>query len=161
MADITDLLAQLAALSDDEVRVVVAEATAGRPGLAALHAAATAPFVPGGPDVPGPVQMGTDSAQVAVPTPAAGWQAGIPQFSSQETGYTANGVPTFDSVREKVQGRAGRAMGAEELERDSAHGRTADEQFAARAKAGQERLAEIRKSLGLQDKQDKTGEEAE
>jgi hypothetical protein len=146
MADITELLAGLAALTDDEVRVVVQEATASRPGLAALHAAAgnvvPGPGVPTTPDLPGTPEV--------LPPVTFG-----PVFSSLDgvgSGYTASGVPTFDSVREKVEQRAGRAIGSEELERESAHGKTAAEQFAKREQAGKDRLAEIRKSLGLQDK---------
>lgn len=151
MADITDVLAQLAALADDELRVVVAEATATRPALAALHRAATGSFLPATPDVPGPVQAGGPSVPGSHP--------GIPQVSGTAAGdYTATGVPTFDSVRDKVEERAGRALGAEELERGTKHGQSVEEQFAARAQAGQQRLAEIRKSLGLPAKSGEAGQ---
>ena len=36
-----------------------------------------------------------------------------------DTGYTAAGVPTFDSVREKIENRFGTAIGAVELAEDT------------------------------------------
>jgi phage shock protein A len=64
-----------------------------------------------------------------------------------ETGYTAGGVPTFDSVREKIETRYGTAIGASELAAETPEGRTVEEQYDARQRAAAERLAEIRKSM--------------
>ena len=64
-----------------------------------------------------------------------------------DTGYTPSGVPTFDSVREKVETRYGTAIGATELDAESPEGRTVEEQYDARQRAAAERLAEIRKSM--------------
>nr|WP_163801952.1 hypothetical protein [Mycolicibacterium sediminis] len=64
-----------------------------------------------------------------------------------DTGYTAAGVPTFDSVREKIEGRFGTAMGAAELAAETPEGRSADEQYEARQKAAADRLAQIRASM--------------
>jgi phage shock protein A len=64
-----------------------------------------------------------------------------------DTGYTAGGVPTFDSVREKIETRYGTAVGASELAADTPEGRTVEEQYDARQRAAAERLAEIRKSM--------------
>ena len=61
--------------------------------------------------------------------------------------YTASGVPTFDSVREKIETRLGTAMGASELASETPEGRTAEEQFEARQKAATEKLEEIRASM--------------
>ena len=64
-----------------------------------------------------------------------------------DTGYTPSGVPTFDSVREKIETRYGTAIGAAELDAESPEGRTVEEQYDARQRAAAERLAEIRKSM--------------
>jgi hypothetical protein len=64
-----------------------------------------------------------------------------------DTGYTASGVPTFESVREKIETRYGSAIGAAELAAETPEGRTIDEQYDARQKAAAERLAQIRESM--------------
>jgi phage shock protein A len=64
-----------------------------------------------------------------------------------DTGYTPSGVPTFDTVREKIETRYGTAIGATELDAESPEGRTVEEQYDARQRAAAERLAEIRKSM--------------
>jgi hypothetical protein len=64
-----------------------------------------------------------------------------------DTGYTPGGVPTFDSVREKIETRYGTAIGAAELDAETPEGRTIAEQYDARQRAAAERLAEIRKSM--------------
>jgi phage shock protein A len=65
-----------------------------------------------------------------------------------DTGYTASGVPTFESVREKIETRYGTAIGATELDADTPEGRTVEEQYEARQRAAAERLAQIRDSMG-------------
>ena len=65
-----------------------------------------------------------------------------------DTGYTPGGVPTFDSVREKIETRYGTAIGAAELDAESPEGRTVEEQYDARQRAAAERLAQIRESMG-------------
>ena len=64
-----------------------------------------------------------------------------------DTGYTPSGVPTFDSVREKIETRYGTAIGSAELDAESPEGRTVEEQYDARQRAAAERLDEIRKSM--------------
>jgi phage shock protein A len=64
-----------------------------------------------------------------------------------DTGYTPGGVPTFESVREKIETRYGTAIGASELAAETPEGRTVEEQYDARQRAAAERLAEIRKSM--------------
>ncbi len=64
-----------------------------------------------------------------------------------DTGYTPSGVPTFDSVREKIETRYGSAIGAAELDAESPEGRTVEEQYDARQRAAAERLAQIRESM--------------
>jgi phage shock protein A len=75
-----------------------------------------------------------------------------------ETGYTPAGVPTFDSVREKIETRYGTSIGAAELAAESPEGRTVEEQYDARQRAAAERLEEIRKSMH---KDEKNADEAQ
>lgn len=69
--------------------------------------------------------------------------AGIPA----DTGYTSDGVPTFESVREKIENRYGTAVGSVELASETPQGRSVEEQYEARQKAAAERLEEIRRSM--------------
>jgi phage shock protein A len=64
-----------------------------------------------------------------------------------DTSYTSSGVPTFDSVREKIESRYQTSIGAAELDSESPEGRDVDEQFEARQRAAADRLAEIRESM--------------
>jgi phage shock protein A len=99
--------------------------------------------------------MSDDPAAQAKPTPepheavAEPSQPEPPAVPAEpvDTGYTPSGVPTFDSVREKIQTRYGTAIGATELDSESPEGRTVEEQYDARQRAAAERLAEIRKSM--------------
>ncbi|MCA1006984.1 hypothetical protein LCL87_14760 [Rhodococcus hoagii] len=142
MVDPDETLTRLQGLDDAELLAVVLAATAGRPGLAPVHAAASMlaagsghtsdippdpsrPAAP--PDVPPPTMIGT--------TPAQGIE------------YTDAGVPTFDRVRDRIEERFGTALGSEELERESRAGRDVDEQWQAREKAARDRLDEIRRSM--------------
>jgi hypothetical protein len=70
-----------------------------------------------------------------------------------DTGYTTGGVPTFDSVREKIETRYGTAIGAAELDAETPEGRTVEEQYEARQRAAAERLAQIRESMRTPDSQ--------
>ena len=56
-------------------------------------------------------------------------------------------MPTFESVREKIETRYGTAIGASELDAETPEGRTVEEQYDARKRAAAERLAEIRESM--------------
>src|SRR4249919_1702463 len=64
-----------------------------------------------------------------------------------DPGYNESGVPTFESVREKIETRYGTSLGAAELDAETPEGRTVEEQYEARQRAAAERLAEIRKSM--------------
>jgi phage shock protein A len=70
----------------------------------------------------------------------------------EDTGYTPSGVPTFDSVREKIETRYGTAIGSSELAAETPEGRTVEEQYDARQRAAAERLEEIRKSMRKDEK---------
>jgi len=64
-----------------------------------------------------------------------------------DPGYSASGVPTFESVREKIETRYGTSLGAAELDAETPEGRTVEEQYEARQRAAAERLEQIRKSM--------------
>lgn len=77
------------------------------------------------------------------PTPAP---APVP-VPEPDTGYTPAGVPTLEGVREKIESRYGTALGATELAEDTPEAQAAAERYAARQKAAEEKLAEIRNSM--------------
>lgn len=163
MSDAQELAALLAQLPDAELAAVVAAATEGRAGLAALHAVArsltdTLGHAPDVIDVTpdtlpvesysqsetvgGSGQVGAGPVATGIPVPPAGIHTG-PAVG----GYTSAGVPTFESVRDKVEQRYGTSQGMGELDRQTPVGRSVEEQWDARAKAARERLDQIRKSM--------------
>lgn len=73
--------------------------------------------------------------------------APAPLAEPAETGYTAGGVPTFESVREKIETRYGTAIGASELDAETPEGRSVEEMYDERQRAAAERLAQIRESM--------------
>ena len=75
-----------------------------------------------------------------------------PPVEPVDTGYTPGGVPTFESVREKIETRYGTAIGSSELAAETPEGRTVEEQYDARQRAAAERLEEIRKSMRKDEK---------
>jgi hypothetical protein len=121
------------------------------------------------PDEPDPVQPPTDAeadeAQAEIDATPAGQAvpasgssapqspAGPVPVPTADTGYTPGGVPTFESVREKIETRYGTAIGAAELDAESTEGRTIAEQYDARQRAAAKRLEEIRESMRKDDRQ--------
>ena len=89
-----------------------------------------------------------DPVEAAAPAPLA--QAPVP-VPPVDTGYTASGVPTFESVREKIETRYGTSLGAAELDAETPEGRSVEEQYEARQKAAAEKLDQIRASMHNQD----------
>ena len=67
--------------------------------------------------------------------------------SNVDPGYTSSGVPTFESVQEKIETRYETSVGAAELDAESPEGRSVEEQYQARERAAAERLAQIRESM--------------
>ena len=61
--------------------------------------------------------------------------------------YDEAGVPTFEHVRDKIEGRYATALGGTELAEESATGRSIAEQQADRDAAARERLEQIRRSV--------------
>ncbi|HTY28933.1 MAG TPA: hypothetical protein VMD51_12460 [Mycobacterium sp.] len=68
-----------------------------------------------------------------------------------DTGYTPSGVPTFESVREKIETRYGTALGSAELDAETPEGRSVEEQYEARQRAAHDKLEEIRASMHNKD----------
>lgn len=58
-----------------------------------------------------------------------------------------DGVPTFDFVRDRIEGRYATAQGTTELSEESQAGRSLAQQHEDREAAARERLEEIRRSL--------------
>ena len=61
--------------------------------------------------------------------------------------YDESGVPTFEHVRDKIEGRYATAVGGTELAEESAAGRSIAQQQADRDAAVRERLEQIRRSV--------------
>ncbi|OBA71866.1 hypothetical protein A5641_09890 [Mycobacterium sp. 1554424.7] len=70
-----------------------------------------------------------------------------PTVPEPDAGYDSAGVPTFESVREKIESRYATAEGGAELDADTAEGRAVEEQYEDRQRAAAERLAQIRESM--------------
>lgn len=67
--------------------------------------------------------------------------------ASTGAGFTDKGVPTWDSVRDKVESRSTTALGQEELDHGTPAGRSLDDQWNEREAAGRSKLDEIRRSM--------------
>jgi phage shock protein A len=92
----------------------------------------------------------TNEQQEADPAPAESAPAAAeppPPAEAADTGYTPGGVPTFESVREKIETRYGTAIGATELASETPEGRSVEEQYEERQRAAAERLEQIRESM--------------
>jgi phage shock protein A len=105
------------------------------------------------PDAPAPDEVEPEeAASAALPaevTPASDPTATVAPapVAPAETGYTPDGVPTFDYAREKIETRYGTAIGAAELAAETPEGRTVEEQYEARQRAAAEKLEQIRASM--------------
>lgn len=62
--------------------------------------------------------------------------------------YNDRGVPNYDAVRDKIEGRIGTSIGESELAEESDEGKKFQEQWDKREQAGKDRLEQLRKSLG-------------
>jgi len=93
------------------------------------------------PDEPNPEPAPADSEAVEPGLTAP------PPAEAADTGYTPDGIPTFESVREKIETRYGTAIGATELAAETPEGRSVEEQYEERQRAAAERLEQIRESM--------------
>ena len=76
-------------------------------------------------------------------------RAPIPESAGAgaDAGYDDTGVPTFESVREKIESRYTAALGAAELDAETSERQAIEEQYEQRQRAAAERLAQIRESM--------------
>jgi hypothetical protein len=88
-----------------------------------------------------PEPAGAEPAVPAVDTTAEPDDHPIP------VDYTDAGVPTFDFVRDRIEGRAATALGQGELDAETPEGRTLAQQEADRDAAARDRLEQIRRSM--------------
>lgn len=72
----------------------------------------------------------------------------VPPVEVPRPDYDEHGVPSFDYVRDRIEGRHAVSQGATELADATPEGRTVEEQFTERERAAKARLEEIRRSLG-------------
>lgn len=84
----------------------------------------------------------SDQTPPATPAPPMS-----PSAVDTDPGYTPSGVPTFESVREKIETRYGTSVGAVELSAQTPEAQHAEEQYEARQQAAAERLEQIRASM--------------
>lgn len=102
------------------------------------------PVVPSAPAVPATSLPATSSLPEASrpEPPDVGPPVPAPDFDER-------GVPSFDHVRSKIEGRYATSIGATELVGETPEARSLDEQEAERAKAAKAKLEEIRRSLQI------------
>ena len=83
-------------------------------------------------------------AEIVVPTATPA----VPPPAPPPADYDEHGVPSFDYVRDKIEGRYATSLGAAELVQDTAAAQTAEQQEAERAAKARAKLEEIRRSMG-------------
>lgn len=98
--------------------------------------------------------MADDDTEAPVPADDSDQTPGVtpdpqvpPSIVDADPGYTPDGVPTFESVREKIETRYGTSAGAVELGAETPEARRVEEQYEARRQAAAERLEQIRASM--------------
>ena len=77
-------------------------------------------------------------------------QQDVPDAGQQDPAYDSAGVPTFESVREKIESRYATALGAREIDAlgaETPEGHAVEEEYEERQRAAAERLAQIRESM--------------
>ena len=94
------------------------------------HSMSDSPYASDPQDSPDP-----PPADVAVPT------------ATPAGDYDESGVPTFEHVRDKIEGRYATALGSTELAEESETGRSVAQQQADHDAAARERLEQIRRSV--------------
>ncbi len=72
----------------------------------------------------------------------------IPPVTAPSPDYDERGVPSFDHVRARIEGRTATSQGATELTGDTPEARTLEDQLTERDRLAAAKLAEIRRSLG-------------
>ena len=70
-----------------------------------------------------------------------------PTDPKADPGFDGSGVPTFESVRDKIESRYQTSIGAQELDSETPEGRGIEKQYQDRQQAAAEKLEQIRKSM--------------
>lgn len=70
-----------------------------------------------------------------------------PGTAQPDPGYDDAGVPTYESVREKIENRYAKSLGDAELDAESPEGRSVADQYDQRQRAAAQRLAQLRESM--------------
>lgn len=84
------------------------------------------------------------------PSPPAGdpaFDGEVPSVVVPPPDYSAQGVPSLDFVRDKIEGRYAHSLGSAELAADTPEARSAAEQQQDREQAAKDKLEAIRRSL--------------
>jgi phage shock protein A len=81
----------------------------------------------------------------ALPEPSL--DAGVPSVVVPPPDYSAQGVPSLDFVRDKIEGRFAQSIGSAELAAETPEARSAAEQQQDREQAARDKLEAIRRSL--------------
>ena len=88
-----------------------------------------------------------DSTGTPGPAAVTPVEQGVPGVVLPPPDYNQAGVPSLDFVRDKIEGRYGRSLGATELAQETPEARSLREQAAKREEAAHDRLEAIRRSL--------------
>src|SRR5271168_4532874 len=94
--------------------------------------------------LPTPSPSAADTGSVGIVPDEPETPAGQPDI---DPGYSSSGVPTFESVREKIESRYETSIGSAELDAETPEGRDVEDQYEARQRAAADRLAQIRESM--------------
>lgn len=70
-----------------------------------------------------------------------------PTGPQADPGFDDAGVPTFESVRDKIENRYQTSIGARELDSETPEGRSVEQQYEDRQRAAADRLEQIRASM--------------
>ena len=74
-----------------------------------------------------------------------------PNAGDPDPEYDSAGVPTYESVRDKIEARYATAQGAAELDAESPEGESVEKQYEEHRRAAAEKLAQIRESMRSED----------
>jgi hypothetical protein len=93
------------------------------------------------------VTLAPPAASAPVVTPDPGLGSLTPTVRLPPPDYSQAGVPSLDFVRDKIEGRYAKSLGATELAQETPEARSVEEAAAKRAEAAKDKLDAIRRSL--------------
>jgi hypothetical protein len=93
--------------------------------------------------------MTSGEREPALPTgdPLTSLDTDVPSVVVPPPDYSAQGVPSLDFVRDKIEGRFAQSLGSAELAAETPEARSAAEQQQDREQAAKDKLEAIRRSL--------------